>query len=379
MDFDALLQLVVHKKASDLFITSGWAPTIKVNGTLQQVSKSRLSSSQAMETVKSIMTDEQRKEFEDTKECQFAIQRPDIGRFRVSAFVQKDDAGMVLRRIETIIPTIEELNLPPILTELSMTKRGLIIFVGATGTGKSTSLAAMVGHRNRHSSGHIITIEDPVEFVHDHAGCVITQREVGIDTESYEVALKNTLRQAPDVILIGEIRSRETMDHAMTFAETGHLCLSTLHANNANQALDRIIHFFPEDAHKQLFMDLSLNLKAMIAQQLVPTIDGKGRKAVIEIMLNTPLASDFIRKGDIHKLKELMKNSTEQGMQTFDQALYNFYANGDISLENAINYADSSNEVRLMIKLGDAEKKSTFKGDDDDNDDGMVLVDNYDG
>ena len=379
MDFDALLQLVVHKKASDLFITSGWAPTIKVNGTLQQVSKSRLSSSQAMETVKSIMTDEQRKEFEDTKECQFAIQRPDIGRFRVSAFVQKDDAGMVLRRIETIIPTIEELNLPPILTELSMTKRGLIIFVGATGTGKSTSLAAMFGDRNRISSGHIITIEDPVEFVHDHAGCVITQREVGIDTESYEVALKNTLRQAPDVILIGEIRSRETMDHAMTFAETGHLCLSTLHANNANQALDRIIHFFPEDAHKQLFMDLSLNLKAMIAQQLVPTIDGKGRKAVIEIMLNTPLASDFIRKGDIHKLKELMKNSTEQGMQTFDQALYNFYANGDISLENAINYADSSNEVRLMIKLGDAEKKSTFKGDDDDNDDGMVLVDNYDG
>ena len=379
MDFDALLQLVVHKKASDLFITSGWAPTIKVNGTLQQVSKSRLSSSQAMETVKSIMTDEQRKEFEDTKECQFAIQRPDIGRFRVSAFVQKDDAGMVLRRIETIIPTIEELNLPPILNELSMTKRGLIIFVGATGTGKSTSLAAMVGHRNRHSSGHIITIEDPVEFVHDHAGCVITQREVGIDTESYEVALKNTLRQAPDVILIGEIRSRETMEHAMTFAETGHLCLSTLHANNANQALDRIIHFFPEDAHKQLFMDLSLNLKAMIAQQLVPTIDGKGRKAVIEIMLNTPLASDFIRKGDIHKLKELMKNSTEQGMQTFDQALYNFYANGDISLENAINYADSSNEVRLMIKLGDAEKKSAFKGDDDDKDDGMVLVDNYDG
>ena len=378
MDFDALLQLVVHKKASDLFITSGWAPTIKVNGVLQQVSKTQLSPRQSMEVVTSIMTDDQRKEFEQTKECQFAIQRPDIGRFRVSAFVQKDDAGMVLRRIETIIPTIEELNLPPILTELSMTKRGLIIFVGATGTGKSTSLAAMVGHRNRNSSGHIITIEDPVEFVHDHAGCVITQREVGIDTESYEVALKNTLRQAPDVILIGEIRSRETMEHAMTFAETGHLCLSTLHANNANQALDRIIHFFPEDAHKQLFMDLSLNLKAMIAQQLVPTIDGKGRKAVIEIMLNTPLASDFIRKGDIHKLKELMKNSTEQGMQTFDQALYNFYANGDISLENAINYADSSNEVRLMIKLGDAEKKATFK-DDDEDDDGMMLIDNYDG
>ncbi|OUR82094.1 type IV pili twitching motility protein PilT [Cycloclasticus sp. 46_120_T64] len=380
MDFDALLQLVVHKKASDLFITSGWAPTIKVNGKLQQVSKTRLSARQALDVVQSIMSDDQKQEFEDTKECQFAIQRPDIGRFRVSAFVQKDDAGMVLRRIETTIPTIDELNLPPILTELSMTKRGLIIFVGATGTGKSTSLAAMVGHRNRNSSGHIITIEDPVEYVHEHDGCVITQREVGIDTESYEIALKNTLRQAPDVILIGEIRSRETMNHAMTFAETGHLCLSTLHANNANQALDRIIHFFPEDAHKQLFMDLSLNLKAMIAQQLVPTIDGKSRKAVIEIMLNTPLASDFIRKGDVHKLKELMKNSTEQGMQTFDQALYDFYASGDISYENAVNYADSSNEVRLMIKLGDAEKKSTFKSDDDDHhDDGMELIDNYDG
>lgn len=378
MDFDALLQLVVHKKASDLFITSGWAPTIKVNGALQQVSKTRLSASQSLDIVKSIMSEDQKKEFEETKECQFAIQRPDIGRFRVSAFIQKDDAGMVLRRIETSIPTSQELNLPPILDELAMTKRGLIIFVGATGTGKSTSLAAMIGYRNRNSSGHIITIEDPVEYVHEHAGCVITQREVGIDTESYEVALKNTLRQAPDVILIGEIRSRETMEHAMTFAETGHLCLSTLHANNANQALDRIIHFFPEDAHKQLFMDLSLNLKAMIAQQLVPTIDGKGRKAVIEIMLNTPLASDFIRKGDIHKLKELMKNSTEQGMQTFDQALYNFYASGDISYENAINYADSANEVRLMIKLGDAEKKSTFKGDDD-SDDGMELIDNYDG
>ena len=379
MDFDALLQLVVHKKASDLFITSGWAPTIKVNGKLQQVSKTRLSARQALDVVQSIMSDDQKQEFEDTKECQFAIQRPDIGRFRVSAFVQKDDAGMVLRRIETTIPTIDELNLPPILTELSMTKRGLIIFVGATGTGKSTSLAAMVGHRNRNSSGHIITIEDPVEYVHEHDGCVITQREVGIDTESYEIALKNTLRQAPDVILIGEIRSRETMNHAMTFAETGHLCLSTLHANNANQALDRIIHFFPEEAHKQLFMDLSLNLKAMIAQQLVPTIDGKSRKAVIEIMLNTPLASDFIRKGDVHKLKELMKNSTEQGMQTFDQALYDFYASGDISYENAVNYADSSNEVRLMIKLGDAEKKANFEGDDDNHDDGMELIDNYDG
>lgn len=376
MDFDALLQLVVHKKASDLFITSGWAPSIKVNGVLQQVSKTRLSANQAMEVVKSVMSDAQRQEFEETKECQFAISRPDIGRFRVSAFIQKDDAGMVLRRIETQIPTIAELNIPPIIEDLAMTKRGLIIFVGATGTGKSTSLAAMVGHRNRNSTGHIITIEDPIEYVHDHAGCVVTQREVGLDTESYETALQNTLRQAPDVILIGEIRSRETMEHAMTFAETGHLCLSTLHANNANQALDRIIHFFPEAAHKQLFMDLSLNLKAMIAQQLVPTIDGKGRKAVIEIMLNTPLAADFIRKGDVHKLKELMKNSTEQGMQTFDQALYAFYANGDISYEDALKYADSSNEVRLMIKLG---KPITGSSDDDDNNSGMELVDRYNG
>jgi len=376
MDFDALLQLVVHKKASDLFITSGWAPSIKVNGVLQQVSKTRLSANQAMEVVKSVMSDAQRQEFEETKECQFAISRPDIGRFRVSAFIQKDDAGMVLRRIETQIPTIAELNIPPIIEDLAMTKRGLIIFVGATGTGKSTSLAAMVGHRNRNSTGHIITIEDPIEYVHDHAGCVVTQREVGLDTESYETALQNTLRQAPDVILIGEIRSRETMEHAMTFAETGHLCLSTLHANNANQALDRIIHFFPEAAHKQLFMDLSLNLKAMIAQQLVPTIDGKGRKAVIEIMLNTPLAADFIRKGDVHKLKELMKNSTEQGMQTFDQALYAFYANGDISYEDALKHADSSNEVCLMIKLG---KPITGSSDDDDNNGGMELIDNYDG
>ncbi|MDX2425692.1 MAG: PilT/PilU family type 4a pilus ATPase [Cycloclasticus sp.] len=379
MDFDALLQLVVHKKASDLFITSGWSPTIKVNGALQQVSKTRLSASQTMEIVKGIMTDNHRKEFEDTKECQFAIERPDIGRFRVSAFIQKDHAGMVLRRIETQIPTVEELNIPLILKDLAMTKRGLIIFVGATGTGKSTSLAAMVGHRNRNSSGHIITIEDPIEYVHDHAGCVITQREVGIDTESYEVALKNTLRQAPDVILIGEIRSRETMEHAMAFAETGHLCMSTLHANNANQALDRIIHFFPEEAHTQLFMDLSLNLKAMIAQQLVPTIDGKSRKPVIEIMINTPLMSDYIRKGDIHKLKELMKNSTEQGMQTFDQALYGFYASGEISYENALNYADSSNEVRLMIKLGKSTVTSSSGDDDDDDDNSMELIDNYDG
>jgi twitching motility protein PilU len=373
MDFDALLQLMVHKKASDLFITSGWSPSLKVNGTLQAVSKTKLSASQALEIVHGVMTDAQKEEFDTTNECQFAIQRPDVGRFRVSAFIQKDDAGMVLRRIESVIPTVEELGIPPILNDLAMTKRGLIIFVGATGTGKSTSLAAMVGHRNRNSSGHIITIEDPVEYVHDHAGCIITQREVGIDTESYEMALKNTLRQAPDVILIGEIRTRETMNHAIAFAETGHLCLSTLHANNANQALDRIIHFFPEEAHQQLFMDLSLNLKAMIAQQLIPTIDGKGRRPVIEILINTPLASDMIRKGDVHKLKELMKNSGEQGMNTFDQALYELYAKGDISYDDALLYADSSNEVRLMIKLG---KPADFNQDEDDD---LELIDRYDG
>lgn len=368
MDFDALLQLVVHKKASDLFMTSGAAPLLKVNGTLQPVSKTMLSASQVLETIRSIMTDDQKKEFEETNECQFAIQRHQIGRFRVSAFVQRSSSGMVLRRIESKIPTTEELGIPPILDELAMTKRGLIIFVGATGTGKSTSLAAMVGYRNRNSTGHIITIEDPIEYLHNHDGCIITQREVGIDTESYEVALKNTLRQAPDVILIGEIRTRETMDHAIAFAETGHLCLSTLHANNANQALDRIIHFFPEEAHKQLFMDLSLNLKALIAQQLVPTIDGKGRKAIIEILINTPLASDFIRKGDVHKLKELMKNSPEQGMQTFDQALYECYTKGEISYDDALLFADSRNEVRLLIKLG--QESGSALGDD-----AMHLVD----
>lgn len=339
---------------------------------VQAASKGRLSNTQTLEIVLGIMTAEQKEEFQATNECQFAIQRHDIGRFRASAFTQRGSAGMVLRRIESKIPTTEELGIPPILDELAMTKRGLIIFVGATGTGKSTSLAAMVGYRNNNSnsSGHIITIEDPIEYLHNHAGCVVSQREVGIDTKSYEVALKNTLRQAPDVILIGEIRTRETMNHSIAFAETGHLCLSTLHANNANQALDRIIHFFPEDAHKQLFMDLSLNLKALIAQQLVPTMDGKGRKAVVEILINTPLASDYIRKGDVHKLKDLMKKSPEHGVQTFDQALYELYKEGEISYENALIYADSKNEVRLMIELGEGSTSSL--SDDDD----MLLIDN---
>jgi twitching motility protein PilU len=309
------------------------------------------------------MNQRQKDEFESTKECQFALGITDIGRFRVSAFTQRDSAGMVLRRIENEIPDTDALHLPPTLKQLIMEKRGLILFVGATGTGKSTSLAALIKHRNQHSSGHIITIEDPIEFQHPHLGCIITQREVGIDTESYEVALKNTLRQAPDVILIGEIRTRETMRNAITFAETGHLCLSTLHANNANQALDRILHFFPEKLHDQLWMDLSLNLKAIVAQQLVKRLDGKGRYPVVEILLNTPLAKDYIRKGDVHKLKELMKDSRELGMQTFDQALFDLYKAQKISYDDALNSADSKNDLRLMIKLN-AENVTAFdKGD----------------
>jgi twitching motility protein PilU len=352
MDFKALLALMVQKRASDLFITAGRAPTIKVDGSMVEVSKTPLTPEQAMKVVLSIMNQRQRDEFDNTKECQFAISLPELGRFRVSAFVQRDAAGMVLRRIESTIPDAEALHLPPVLKDLIMEKRGLVIFVGATGTGKSTSLAALIKHRNQNTSGHIITIEDPMEFEHPHLGCIVTQREVGVDTESYEVALKNTLRQAPDVILIGEIRTRETMQNAITFAETGHLCLSTLHANNANQAIDRILHFFPDEMHGQLFMDLSLNLRGIVAQQLIKRADGKGRYPAVEILINTPLAKDYIRKGEVHKLKELMKDSREQGMQTFDQALYDLYVAGKISYEDALNSADSRNEVRLMIKLG---------------------------
>jgi twitching motility protein PilU len=352
MEFDRLLAMMVEKTASDLFITAGVPPSMKIHGKIVPVTATPLAPEKTREIVLSVMNEKQRAEFLEKKELNFAVSARGVGRFRASAFYQRNLAGMVLRRIETKIPLPDELGLPEIIKELAMTKRGLIIFVGATGTGKSTSLAAMIGHRNRNSKGHIISIEDPIEFIHQHQGCIITQREVGIDTESFEVALKNTLRQAPDVILIGEVRSRETMDHAIAFAETGHLCLCTLHANNANQALDRIIHFFPADRHRQLWMDLSLNLKAMIAQQLIPTPDGNGRRACLEVMINTPLAQDLIRKGEVSDLKELMKRSTELGMQTFDQALYNLYDSGEITYEDALLHADSPNDLRLMIKLG---------------------------
>ncbi|QSA96150.1 PilT/PilU family type 4a pilus ATPase [Methylococcus sp. EFPC2] len=371
MEFQSLLMLMAHKKASDLFIIPGKEPCLKVDGAIQPIASTKLSADQAKQLIYSIMSQRQIDEFENTKECNFAIAAEGLGRFRVSAYIQRDTPGVVLRRIETHIPTVEDLNLPPILNELSMTKRGLILFVGATGTGKSTSLAAMVKYRNEHSSGHIITIEDPLEYVHPHAGCIVSQREVGIDTESYEVALKNTLRQAPNVILIGEIRTRETMQQAITFAETGHLCLSTLHANNANQALDRILHFFPEDMHPQLFMDLSLNMRAIVAQQLIKRADGKGRYPAIEILINTPLASDLIRKGEVHKLKELMKQSREQGMLTFDQALYDLYKAGKITYEDALHSADSKNEVRLMIKLGEEGGIEKYSGQHDK----MFVVD----
>ena len=357
IDFTSFLKLMAHKKASDMFITAGVPPSIKVQGRVQPITQNPLTPQQSRDLVLNVMNPSQREEFEKTHECNFAIGVSGVGRFRVSCFYQRNQVGMVLRRIETKIPTVDELNLPPVIKTLAMTKRGIIIFVGATGTGKSTSLAAMIGYRNQNSSGHIITIEDPIEFVHKHEGCIITQREVGIDTDSWEMALKNTLRQAPDVIMIGEVRTREGMDHAIAFAETGHLVLCTLHANNANQALDRIINFFPEDRRNQLLMDLSLNLKGIVAQMLIPTPDGKSRRCAMEILLGTPLVQDYVRDGEVHKLKEVMKESTNLGMRTFDQALFELYQAGEISYEDALRYADSSNEVRLRIKLaqgGDA-------------------------
>ena len=356
-----LLRAMIAKRASDLFLTAGFPPAMKIDGKITPVSQSSLSPVHTAEIARSIMTDKQAAEFEATKECNFAISPAGIGRFRVNAFVQLGRCGLVLRTITTQIPKLEDLNLPPVLKDIAMTKRGLVILVGGTGSGKSTSLAAMIGYRNENSYGHIITIEDPVEYVHEHNHCVITQREVGVDTDSWFAALKNTLRQAPDVILIGEIRDRETMDYAVAFAETGHLCMSTLHANSTNQALDRIINFFPEERRQQLLMDLSLNLKAFISQRLIPKKEGKGRIAAIEIMLNSPLISELIFKGEVHEIKEIMKRSRELGMQTFDMALFDLYEAGQISYEDALRNADSLNDLRLKIKL---ESKTAKKGED---------------
>ena len=354
-----LLRTMVQKDGSDLFITAGAVPSIKIDGEMKPLSSQVLSPQHTQVLVSSIMNDKQRAEFEETQECNFAISLSGLSRFRVNAFTQRGSAGVVLRVIRSDIPVFEDLNLPAVLKDISMTKRGLVIFVGATGSGKSTSLAAMVGYRNQNSYGHIITIEDPIEFVHNHANCIVTQREVGVDTDNYEIALKNTLRQAPDVILIGEIRDRETMEHAIAFAETGHLCLSTLHANSTNQALDRIINFFPEDRRQQLLMDLSLNLKSLISQRLIPTASGDGRMAAIEIMINSPLMSDLIFKGDVHEIKQLIAKSNELGMQTFDQALFDLYENGQIKYEDALRNADSVNDLRLRIKLESKDSESS--------------------
>jgi twitching motility protein PilU len=353
-----LLRLMVAKKGSDLFISVGFPPAIKIDGKMTPVSNQSLTPAHTVDLARAIMNDRQAAEFEANKECNFAINPAGIGRFRVNAFVQQANVGVVLRTITTTIPKIEDLGLPNVLKDIIMTKRGLVIMVGATGSGKSTTLAAMVGFRNENSQGHIITIEDPVEFTHPHKGCLITQREVGVDTLSWENALKNTLRQAPDVILIGEIRERETMEHAVAFAETGHLCLGTLHANSANQALDRIINFFPEERRPQLLMDLSLNLRGLISQRLIPAKEGKGRVAAVEIMLNSPLISDLIFKGEVHEIKEIMKKSRELGMQTFDQALFDLFESGKISYEDALRNADSVNDLRLQIKLHSKEAKN---------------------
>ena len=353
-----LLKLMVSRSGSDLFITGDFPPAMKVDGKITKVSPQPLNSGHTLALARSVMSDKQAAEFERTKECNFAISPPGIGRFRVSAFVQQGKVGMVMRVIPQVLPTIDGLGVPQVLKEVAMSKRGLTILVGATGSGKTTTLAAMDDWRNENSQGHIITIEDPVEFVHPHKNCVVTQREVGLDTDSWEAALKNTLRQAPDVILMGEIRDRETMEHAVAFAETGHLCLATLHANSANQALDRVINFFPEERRTQLLMDLSLNLKALVSQRLVPKQDGKGRHAVVEILLNTPLISDLIFKGEVTEIKEIMKKSRNLGMQTFDQALFDAYENNVITYEDALRNADSVNDLRLQIKLNSHRAKS---------------------
>ncbi len=354
-----LLRLMVSRNGSDLFLTAEFPPAIKIDGKVTKVSPQPLTGQHTMQLARAVMNDKQAAEFERTKECNFAISPQGIGRFRVNAFIQQSQVGLVFRTIPKEIPTIDSLQLPQVLKNIALAKRGLVIFVGATGSGKSTSLAAMVDWRNEHSHGHIITVEDPVEFVHPHKNCIVTQREVGIDTDGWEQALKNTLRQAPDVILMGEIRDRETMEHAVAFAETGHLCMATLHANSTNQALDRIINFFPDERRGQLLMDLSLNVKAMVSQRLMPLQEGRGRIAAVEVMLNTPLISDMIFKGEVGEIKELMKRSRELGMQTFDQALYDLYEGNKITYEDALRNADSVNDLRLQIKLNSERARNT--------------------
>jgi twitching motility protein PilU len=353
-----LLRLMVSRKGSDMFITADFPPAIKVDGRIVKVSAQSLGANHTLALTRAIMNDRQMAEFERTKECNFAISPTGIGRFRVNAFVQQGRVGMVLRTIPGTIPTVDDMGMPQVLKDVAMTKRGLVILAGATGSGKSTTLAAMVDWRNQNSYGHIVTVEDPIEFVHPHKNCVVTQREVGIDTDSWEAALKNTLRQAPDVILMGEIRDRETMEHAVAFAETGHLCMATLHANSANQALDRIINFFPEERRTQLLMDLSLNLRSMVSQRLIPTEDGLGRVAAFEVLLNTPLISDLVMKAEVGEIKEIMKKSRNLGMQTFDQALFDLFEAESISLDEAIRNADSANDLRLQVKLNSRRARS---------------------
>ncbi len=363
MNFSDLLKLMKHRRASDLFITAGVPPSVKVDGKIVPVTKQALTPEQSRAFAYGIMNEEQRRTFEASNECNFAIAPQEIGRFRVNVFFQQQRVGMVLRTINTDIPRFDDLNLPKVLAEVALTKRGLVLFVGGTGSGKSTSLAAMVGYRNEYSYGHILTIEDPIEYVHSHKNCIVNQREVGVDTDSYEIALKNAMRQAPDVILIGEVRARETMDLAVQFAETGHLCLTTLHANNANQALDRIINFFPEEKRNQLLMDLALNLKAIISQRLIPMKTGKGRVPAVEVLINTPLISDLIMEGNIPGLKDLMAKSAEAGMQTFDQSLFNLHEADLISYDDALRNADSINDVRLRVKLEGKDSKGRELGD----------------
>ena len=354
-----LLRLMISRNGSDLFLTADFPPAIKVDGKVTKVSPQPLTGQHTMALCRSIMNDKQAAEFERTKECNFAISPQGIGRFRCNAFVQQGNVGLVIRVIPQALPSIDGLGLPQILKDVAMSKRGLVIFVGATGSGKSTSMAAMIDHRNENSYGHIITVEDPVEFVHPHKNCIVTQREIGLDTDGWGLALKNMMRQAPDVILMGEIRDRETMDHAVAFAETGHLCMATLHANSANQALDRIINFFPEERRAQLLMDLSLNLKALVSQRLLPRQEGKGRIAAVEIMLNSPLIADLIFKGEVVEIKELMKRSRELGMQTFDQSLFDLYEGNLVTYEDALRNADSLNDLRLQIKLHSQRARSS--------------------